>query len=311
MYDSVNIVLSSDHAPQTDFLSEVPLLLDNISEHIFSGGTKAVCGYCGGLKVTVTDTRVKIGDASLCKWYFGDNFQTLTRSDTRQAIEKLSDTLRLPLYHAHVTRIDVAQNFILKHPIEAYLPDLGELTYYHRLPQPSGLYYQNNKRKLVFYDKIKEQKKKSQPIPDQYRGCNVLRYEMRYTSRLRQDLKCEEVTVMDLYDEHFYMKIIDNWANTYHAINKINRMQLDFSKIKTKSDLRIIGLANLVDQSGGELLLYQRINQQFKQGVISSKQAYDLKQAIKVACGHKIAAVRNDLIDELGAAVTYGAQLYR
>ena len=84
---------------------------------------------------------VNLKDGSLCKYYLGDNFQTLGRGDTKQAIEMLSDTLHLPLHKATVTRIDIAQNYIVKHPTSVYFNHLGNCMFNERLVQPDGLYY--------------------------------------------------------------------------------------------------------------------------------------------------------------------------
>ena len=42
------------------------------------------------------------------------NFKTLGHAETKKAIEQLSDTLHLPIEKAIVTRLDIAQNFIVK-----------------------------------------------------------------------------------------------------------------------------------------------------------------------------------------------------
>lgn len=167
MYDNLDFRLSMDDIGETDFLNEIPNYLNEVSEHNYENGY-ILTGNLDGLKVSVSERSVKVGKGSLCKYYLGDNFQTLTRTDTKQAIEKLSDTLHLPMDKATVSRIDVAQNFILEHPVEVYYNHLGELPYYKRSLLDGSLYYNNSKGSLVFYNKIKEQKAKSKPIPLAY-----------------------------------------------------------------------------------------------------------------------------------------------
>lgn len=71
----------------------------------------------------------------------GDNFRTMGRRDTQMAVERLSDTLHLPIEKASVTRIDIAQNIILKSSVDVYLNHLGTLNRAKRLQTPDGLYY--------------------------------------------------------------------------------------------------------------------------------------------------------------------------
>ena len=193
MYDTVNFRLRQYEAGGVDFLAETSCYFDVTGTHNFKGET-VLSGSLNGLRVTVSRSGVNIKDGSLCKWYLGDNFQTMGRGDVKRAIENLSDTLHLPMDKANVTRLDIAQNFIVKHPTDVYFNHLGILMHAQRLQQPDGLYYSQTGRRLVFYDKIKEQKNKREPVPELYAGRNVLRYEQRYTSRIATQLKTTEIT---------------------------------------------------------------------------------------------------------------------
>lgn len=120
MYDTVNFRLLQREAGGVDFLAEMPCFLENIGEHYYNGET-VITGSLNGLKISLNRYQMKIKDSSLCKWYLGDNFQTMGRGDTQRAIEKLSDTLHVSMSKATVTRLDIAQNFITKHPPPRYI----------------------------------------------------------------------------------------------------------------------------------------------------------------------------------------------
>ena len=79
-----------------DFLSETPQYFDVTGQHCFNGAN-VITGNLKGFRISVSERGVNLKDGSLCKYYLGDNFQTLGRGDTKQAIEMLSDTLHLPL----------------------------------------------------------------------------------------------------------------------------------------------------------------------------------------------------------------------
>lgn len=311
MYDSVNFRLMQGEAVGVDFLEETAAYLADVGEHIYNGIT-ILTGSVGGLKVSLNRYQVKIKDGSLCKWFLGDNFQTLGRGDTHRAIEKLSDTLHLPIERATVTRLDVAQNFICKHPPSVYINHLGLLKYATRLQEPSGLYYQQTGGRLCFYDKIREQRNHREAIPALYEGRNVLRYEQRYTQRLAAQFRVAEVTGALLYDEAFYMEVLNRWRDTYNTIQKINDVSLNFGFMKNKQQLYKMGVLSLIEQAGGELAIIEQINEAQRKGELFKKQAYDLRQAIKDACKVREGlTVENDAIRELDKKVTEAVKFYR
>ena len=104
---------------------------------------------------------------------FGRQFPDVGRGDTQRAIEKLSDTLHVPMSKATVIPLDIAQNFITKYQPEVYFSHLGILKYATRLQEPNGIYYSQTGGRLCFYDKNREQKSHREPILELYEGRNV------------------------------------------------------------------------------------------------------------------------------------------
>lgn len=294
-----------------DFLAETSCYLENVGEHNYNGEL-VITGSLKGLKISLNRYQMKIKDGSLCKWHLGNNFQTLGRGDTQRAIENLSDTLHIPMSKATVTRLDIAQNFITRHPPEVYLNHLGILKYATRLQEPNGVYYSKTGGRLCFYDKNREQKNNREPIPELYEGRNVLRYEQRYTNRIASQLKVCEVTGAKLYDEAFYIDILNRWKDTYKAIQKINDVSLNFQAMKSKQQLYKMGVLSLIEQAGGQLQMIEQINEAQKRGKLSKKQAFDLRKAINDAC--KIndgLTVPNEAIQELDKKVNEAVKFYR
>ena len=311
MYDTVNFRLLRSEAGGVDFLAGTCCYLENPGEHNYNGEL-VITGSLKGLKISLNRYQMKIKDGSLCKWHLGNNFQTLGRGDTQRAIENLSDTLHIPMSKATVTRLDIAQNFITRHPPEVYLNHLGILKYATRLQEPNGVYYSKTGGRLCFYDKNREQKNNREPIPELYEGRNVLRYEQRYTNRIASQLKVCEVTGAKLYDEAFYIDILNRWKDTYKAIQKINDVSLNFQAMKSKQQLYKMGVLSLIEQAGGQLQMIEQINEAQKRGELSKKQAFDLRKAINDAC--KIndgLTVPNEAIQELDKKVNEAVKFYR
>lgn len=317
MIDSLNMTLGVDEAGGVDVLSETPCYFDDEpQEHYYPDGTggkyPVIGGHLGSLYVSVSRGGVKVKDSSFCKWILGDNFKTLTRGDIKRGIEKLSDSLHLPMGKARVTRLDIGQNIVLRNPIEVYLRHLGLLKWTKRLPQPNGLYYTGACFQLAFYDKVKEQRRAGCKIPELYEGKNVLRYEIRFEHKLPKVLNVPEVTGAILYDEEFYISLVQRWRATYADIKKINDIDLNFGIMTTKRDLYKVGLLTLVEQRGGQVEFIDQINEAAKRGELTKKQAHDLRDAVNNACKVKGDIVKpNDTIQELDKKIDEAIRFYR
>ena len=311
MYDTIFARLTQGEVQGVDFLAETPCYLDNVAEHTYSDGV-IVTGDVGNLKVSLNHFQVKVKDGSLCKWYLGSNFQTMSRKDTQRAIERLSDTLHLPIDKAIITRIDVAQNLITRYQPDVYFNHLGLLQYATRLQEPNGIYYSQTGGRLAFYDKCREQKKKGEDVPELYEGKNVLRYEQRYTRRIARQLNVPEVTGSMLYDEAFYIGMLNRWRDTYKSIQKINDVVFNFANMKTRQQLYRMGVLSLIEQAGGQIEMLTQINEAQKRGELTKKQAFDLRATIKDVCQVRGGLTApNEAIKELDKKVMEAVRFYR
>ncbi len=312
MYDNIELYLPIDKVKNFDFLREIPNKLERTSEHFFNDGNDiAVSGSLGLLKVSVTKNKVKIKEGSFCKWILGDNIQGLYRGDVQRGFEKLSDLLGLPMEKANVTRIDLAQNIIVKYEQSTYLTHLGNLQYYSRLPQNNGLYYQNGNGKLVFYNKIHEAKLKGVPIPEIYRNRHLLRYERRFTSKLANQFNMAEITVKSLYEEVFYTNIIDRWYNDYLKIQKLTDIHFDYKMVTGKKEVYQQSVLYYVQQRGGLLIVLNEVKEAQNKKEITPKQALDLRKAYTEACKNELLTSKSELITELDQKMKESIRFYR
>ena len=314
MYDTLNLYLSAIDIGDTPLLETIPNYLEH-PKGILEPETGAIvcyCGVLGNLKVSVSNTGVSIKDGSICKWYLGDNLSTMGRGDTQRAIEKLSDTLHLPIEKAKVTRLDVAQNIMVRYPVDVYLHHLGELKSSTRLVEPNGLYYSQRLGRLCFYDKVKEQRNHKEPIPELYKHGHCLRYEQRYTSRLPNQLGVPGVTANMLYDEAFYCNLLQRWRDTYLDIIKINDTQINISAMKNKTDLYKAGILALIEKAGGLSQMKSQIKEAYQMGKITKKQSFDLRRAIDEAVktdGNIV--TQNEAIKELDTKIKDAVRFFR
>lgn len=280
MLDTVIFKQNRAEVEGVDFLNEIAPTLnpEGLCVRRYDWG-ECVTGNVEGLSVSVSPNQVRV-NGSICKWMLGDNYQAMGRGDIKRAVERLSDTLCLPMERAIITRLDVGLSIPVREPTANYFNHLGVLNYAQRLQQPHSLYYHRHRQaeRLCFYDKNREQRDHRESIPDLYRGTNVLRYEQRYMARLPHLLGVAQVTAAMLYDERFYISLLNRWREAYQAIRKVNEITLNFQAMKTKRDLQKMGILALVEQWGGEVETIAHINEAQKRGDLTAKQAFDLKK---------------------------------
>lgn len=316
MYDTINFALFKDKTPElatVKLLDYVPQFLDKTSHHYFNEGRSiSITGYLNNLKVIVSENAIKVKDNSLCKWYLGDNIQTLSRGDCQKAIESLSDCLHLPMSKSDVTTIHLAGNLLVNQDPSLYYDGLGALNYFNRGILGNGLYYFGSNGNLVFYDKLKDAKVKGSPIPSLYDGKNLLRYERRFNTRLCKQFNCLELKAYTLYNENFYISIIDRWVSDYHCINKLKKLKkIDYEMVKTRTDLYNQTLLLYIESRGGLLVVLDELKQAQQAGELTKKQAQDLRNKYKEVANHKLFVEDSDLILELDQKVKQVQKHYR
>lgn len=206
-------------------MSEVPRTLDaGSASTIIRDGCTSVVGRISNLSVSVNPYRVKISKGSLCKWYLGNNIQSMTLEDTRRAIEKLSDRLRVPMGNAVVTRLDYGLTLPVKESPGCYLNLLGPLRGAERGNYGQSVYYsiEGGREQLCFYDKSEESKSKRVPPLTDISGGNLIRYEQRYLSGdIGARLKLPRLTAGMLYDEAVNRRLAEEWRGVYFSIERL------------------------------------------------------------------------------------------
>ena len=115
-----------------------------------------------------------------------------------------------------------------------------------------------------------------------------------------------------LYDQAFYIDLLNRWRDAYTSIQKINDVQLNFEIMRNKKDLNRMGVLALVENVGGLNAMMNQIAEAQQQGKLNKKQAYDLRQAVKDACALKDGlVVENEAIAELNKKVVEAVRFYR
>jgi hypothetical protein len=258
-------------------------------------------GKTGGYLIHIADNGISL-IGSLPKNYYGDNLHTLTRRDTKEAIEQLSDHLHTDIKAAKVTRLDVSTVIPTKRPPIDYYSHLGNKPHFERLQStPDTLYYNNHQRQIVFYDKTKEATAKDVQIPDIWQNSNLFRYELRYTKRLNKQLNTD-LTAAKLYDVEFYRSVIKSWHTEFKTIQKLKNQSFMIDNITTPKEAQTALFAALLQEKGQSIIDYflaeLRAKNVFDDRKYYSRVKADLNKILEAPKGEK-----SDLIQELETAI--------
>ena len=310
MYDTINLWLPIDEAGSFDD-SRILQSLDGIKQHCNTDdGQVYYSGRLGNYKVSLSGQGISL-KGSLAKYSLPDNFHTLTRSDTKRAFEKMADDLHIPVQRAKVTRIDLAKNMLMLYTPETYYGYLGESQHYKRLPQDKSIYYSNGLRQMIFYNKVAEGKNKRQILPDVWNGQNVLRYELRFKSRLPKQLNRPEITPTTLTDEKFYMELVNKWINEYEAINKLHSINFNLSDMNSPKDfIKQLSLF-AVHLIGQDKIMAEVENLRAKNAFDKPEYYSRLKKEIRELCKTPELTNSSELVAELDKKIRTAKQYYR
>jgi hypothetical protein len=194
---------------------------------------------------------------------------------------------------------------------EAYYSFLGDCQYYQRQPLSQSLYYSNTLRQKLFYNKIAEGKAKGLSLPDVWNGQKVLRYEMRFTSRLPKQFNQSEITANSLTDEKFYMAIFDKWLAEYEAINKLHSINFNLSDMNSPKDFMKQLILYAINGIGQDRLMQDIENLRYQKTFDKPEYYSRLKKEIRELCKTPELTAASDLVAELDKKIKASKRHYR
>jgi hypothetical protein len=294
MYCTVNLQLYTRN--------DVSKYLTNVKESFnqYTGDIYYSKGNLKNLEFERRNNMLFLKNGSLSTYYFGNNFETLSVYQAKEVIESLGDNLHLDFNQAESTRIDFASNILTNEPPQNYFNCLIEINKLNRNRRNSTLYFSNEQRKLVFYDKVKEYQNKKKSIPVQFIKENVLRYERRI-----YHIKKLKFTGKDLYNPNYFNKFLADWRNDYYCIKKFS--PLKFTKeINKKVNMKSIDLFRwklFIDKVGGIEKLNDLLDNEQRRGVLPRQNKYYMKKIINEAVNSPDLLQTNNLVYELNEKI--------
>lgn len=254
MYDKVRLFL-----PKCRGMPDISQYLESVGEKTSSTGEISIYGFVDGLKVTQFMGGYEVS-GSLARFFYPSNIWPLSHHTTKDAIEKLSDSLHLEMSEANVSKLEFGTNFIMAKPVRVYLEKLGDMPKKARVQgNVDTLYYQGiaktirarQRKVLAFYDKLQDAKSKGLEIPPGFGNANLLKYELRLNGGLAKQIGVEEVKASTLSDKAFFKKLLKMWSDEYFTISKHKTMKTEFmAEIKNPKDGFNAYVARLMSRQG-------------------------------------------------------------
>ena len=303
MYDKVKLwidraIVGDQYPTIANYLSEARQETD------LQTGEIKTFGNLEGLKVSIYTSGLSV-IGSFPKYLFGSNVYPLNRHTTAQALEKLGDALHLQAIEADVTGIEFGANYLMKHPVAAYLSRLGVMQRFERVQVTTNSIRYEGKGKqhpkvFSFYDKMEDAAAKRMECPKDLQGANLLRYEIRLNGRLSYQLSVPEVKASTLYELSFYRLMVKYYQDCYYSISKLNQKKTDImNEIKTPTDAFNVLVARLISQTDQSQIA--GFMEELKQaGVFEDRKNYSrLKKKIEEVATKANISVSDELIKEL------------
>ncbi len=242
MYDTIKLYHKFEYGKPN--IDDVMAQMQSIKEITYDTGNHIIQGTYKGIRVNYNEHTMSVS-GSLAKYHYGNNLETLTMSASEVAIRSLSDLIGFDLSNSIVSRVDFSSNMLTDYKPKYYYKFLGHLSRYNRFDNGDTLYYNQQSKNLLFYDKIKEAKKKQMPIPNEYLCKNVLRYELAIKKELAKFCN-RTIKVKDLYTRDIYNLFLYKWKEIYTNIDKqksnIGLMKYKMSKPKHFDSQLLTGL---------------------------------------------------------------------
>lgn len=245
MIDTIHIWLPMDVAVQINMPENTIAKIDN------TGAVYQEIGTAGFIHVK----RSKFGAMILCslpKVLYGDNIWQLSPDEILEAIGRIESILDVSIMQGVIFRIDLFLNLKVSKPPKTYFRYLLHKPKSSRLEcGKTSLYYRNNNKTSVLYDKIREIKDMGRKVPEAFKDAHIMRFECRYMGRkgVRQLNNGDLLMVCNLFECAILSHFASHILNEYMSIPKKGRTTLSHKEIIHKHEMMTmlagVGLKNI------------------------------------------------------------------
>lgn len=259
-----------------------------------TGEIKAYQWHANNLRVTCFQNGLSV-KGSLPKYLCGDNVQTISSTDTAQALADISNLLGVDMAEAYVSYIEFGKTFMMDNAPVDYFAKLGDGgRYLPRMQAGTTLYYgkqiKRSAKGLIFYDKADEIASDGGTLPPLFDRANLLRYELRLHGRLSK--RYGIIHASALADKATLAVLRQEYTTSFERIKKVTSMA---DGITPNKDWVLASLILMHPDDYTTLLASAK-------AAATPQELYRLKQAITKAM-QKASAKKDELLQELEDAI--------
>lgn len=299
MYDKMTVFYETNQRLNPEMLNKNP------AEEKYSKltGEELPNGFLNNLRIYQKVDGIYI-DGSLAKFYNKNNLESLGRKETKNALEKLSDSIKVDIKKGRVYGLEIGFNIALKNPYSDYLEYFGDFqnNYLKKFTIRDTVYYSNKTKKIKIYNKLPEIRQSRQEISENLKCLNfdIMRIELSILKRLAKEFQMP-VYAYSLYDESFYILAVNKLIDYYSKINKINKIIMNPEKYLTPKDYFDYLLIEVIQSKGLDSILND-IDQK-RHRFNNSVQASNCKRMAKKLLERDLILQDKDLIKEIDSKV--------
>ena len=214
---------------------------------------------------------------SLPKFLKGNNFESLTLWEIREAINALESSLRISSHLAQVVRIEAAITLPVNLPPSEYMQEWGSFPRMQKdvLNGGSTVRFSNGTWSIQGYDKILENGLKE--VPPGY-APHALRIELKRKKNV-SGLFENSLFLSDLSQPNIYVHLIKLFITAYQRIPKLGCIKLATQPLTTnslKTELARIGC-----QSVGSVRLESSIRSNVSSGLIGRREGGRMRSMLR------------------------------
>lgn len=237
---------------------------------------------------------------SLSKFYLGNNIETMTQPQIKDALNQFQDETGIHIAKGLLSRVDVGRSFLMDEKVEKYLvllKDDPRFPNFERWENQTRRYTRHNFTAL-FYDKIQQMMDDDEPINENYMGRKILRYEIQFLRRIKQQLRMNHLMGVHLMSRNFLQTLETKWRQTFNQIPKYGEM-VKFSMPYSNKLLRQYYIINGIELTHGRQQLNSMIDDQFTGGLLTINQRRTINEYFNISHASAYIQMGNKQLNEL------------
>ena len=205
-----------------------------------------------------------------------NNIIQIDRKELINFKQQFEEDLSIDTNNFLLTGFDFNININTDYEPKAYLSILRILPKYKQIIHPynEGITFDNNCKRFVVYDKLRQYQHDNYYIPTEYTNSNLLRLELSVKGKMKQTKNLSNIsTLQDITQSNNYISAISEFQNIYNKIqkqpiHKFRNMILPKPQLINTTDFALLYYINEI----GLNLYFTQLQQERDMNIITYRQ---------------------------------------